>query len=263
MTRNGRKAFCLALALVVLGAPASAQSVDETAAMLNEKVFHVDRAQSDASDNNAGSAEKPLASIGKGVELALAANRRGEPARVVVHAGIYREQVNLHGSPSATDSPMVIEGAGDGATVISGADVWSGWTKTSSDVYSHHWGFDWGLTALPEGWDSVQSVQDNPLLRRREMVFVNGRLLRQVDSRDAVAARRGSFYVSEADNTIFVSPPPGATLESSRVEVSVRPQTFVVGTKNNVTLKGFTFRHANTPLQNTRFRLPTRPTSTS
>ena len=59
-----------------------------------------------------------------------------------------------------------------------------------------------------------------PLGRRSEMVFVNGRLWRQVLERADLAP--GAFWVNEADGRIVLRMPRGEDPAHDRIEVAVR-----------------------------------------
>jgi hypothetical protein len=210
-------------------------------------VVHVDADDPDADDANPGSARRPVRTVQRGVRIALDHNTAGDATRVVIHPGVYRETIDLPASDDATAAPMTLEGSDDGGVVISGADVWEGWSSPEGDgVYIHHWPFTWGEDEPPSSWDE----QDlGGVLQRRELVFVDGTPLRQVGSADAVRANPGTFSVSEDDEEIAIHPLPGAAPPDAVVEVAVRPRVFRARQRENLSLRNLTFRHANTPLQ--------------
>ena len=80
------------------------------------------------------------------------------------------------------------------------------------------WTRDWGLSPVPAAWLNgygAQQLQDNPVIRRREMVFVNGQLMTPFTDQAAMASTSGSFYVDESGNRLLVRPPSGVSMSSA------------------------------------------------
>jgi hypothetical protein len=192
------------------------------------------------SDSNPGTDDHPLASLGEAVRLAVTNNRRGVGTRVIARGGIYREALSVPGGAYATDAAITLEAAPGEKVTISGADVMAGWQEDSSDptVYSHSWTLNTESCATPEHWPALKDI-----VRRREMIIVNGTPLKQVLSLKDLAA--GSFYIDSERALAFLRPPDGARMPEAVVEAAVRPSLFEVRGRTNLALRGITFVNAN------------------
>lgn len=80
------------------------------------------------------------------------------------------------------------------------------------------------------------------IVRRHELVAVNGKILRQLLGRAELVA--GTFHVDEGTNRIAIRPPSGVDLGQARVEVGMREQLLRIQGGNNVTIWGITFQHS-------------------
>ncbi len=96
------------------------------------KTYHVSQKHSQASDTNDGTADAPFLTVSKAASIACA----GEC--VLIHEGIYREQVNPAGSGRSPDEMLSFCGAPGETAVISGGEVLqcrfepsTGWKKTN------------------------------------------------------------------------------------------------------------------------------------
>jgi hypothetical protein len=255
------------LAIVLALAPASSgQPIDESKI---GKVLVVDNRHPKAADSNPGTEQLPLKSITQATRLALDSKRANVGTKVLIRAGTYRESIVLDGASIKTDAPLVFEAAtgtvgsmpiapsklafdpapanlsgAKGSVTVSGSDVWTGWRRENgANVFSHPWPFKWGLAPIPSGWPAAQL---QPIVRRREMIFVDNRPLEQVLS--MADLKDGSFYVDEEKAAVFIRLLPGATIESSLVEVATRAVLFDVKGLKNIVLRGITFQHDGSPL---------------
>ncbi len=202
--------------------------------------LHVDNRSPAASDRNAGTGALPLATVGRGVQLALDANANGAPVTVVIHPGTYRESVSV--PQGGTSAAMTFRAADAGEAVISGSDIWTGWKRRgTSPIFTHEWPYAWGRAAIPRHWPALQDI-----VRRREMVFVGGQLLRQVLA--PASLEEGTFFSDEAGRTVYLWPSGGTDPNSVTVEVAVRPTLFAALGRANLTVTGLVFEHAATPL---------------
>ena len=115
MLRNQRAVCVLSVvaALFVAGPAVAGQYV-------------VDQASAAASDDNPGTAEKPLKTISKGVSMAQAGDT------VLVKAGTYREEVELTASGTA-EKRITLRAAPGERVVVSGADLITGWKKCTKE----------------------------------------------------------------------------------------------------------------------------------
>lgn len=215
------------------------------------EVIHVDAGHDSASDRNQGTGERPLRTIGEAAARALQRYENGLATEVVIAPGTYRESIELTGSSRSTRGAIAFRGSP--GTVVSGSDVWSGWRPVSgSELYSHPWPFDWGLSPLPEGWESSyagDALAANAVIRRQEMIFVDGRPLRQEISLEDVRSTPGSFYIAEDRNLAYVSLPEGEDVQDAVVEVAVRPTLFKATNVANVRMVNITFQHAASPIE--------------
>lgn len=210
--------------------------------------LHVDNSHPDAADTNAGTPALPLRTVARAAVLAGEGHARGEDVRVVVGPGVYRETVRLTGSGVGGDGSITFEAREGGTAIISGSDVWGNWRKgRRGEVYSHPWPYTWGLAPYPPGWQG--NVELAPIVRRREMIFMNGVPLTQVLSQAEMEP--GTFYVAEEVATVYLSPPPGVAVEGGTVEVAVRAGIFRGARVHNLRVRGLTFSHDGSPLDGT------------
>jgi parallel beta-helix repeat protein len=208
-----------------------------------DQILHVDGAHPRASDQNPGSRDLPFKTISRAAAAAVAANARSIGSQILIGAGTYREGVELPANGRETDAPMIFAAVGE--VIVSGSDVWTGWRRAAGiNVFSHPWPYAWGLAPVPAGWESAGALQD--IVRRSEMVFVNGAPLDQVLSRSELQANR--FYVDEKARTIAIQLPEGLDADQATVEVAVRPRIFWASGKTHIVLRGIIFQHASTAL---------------
>src|SRR5262249_9195904 len=155
----------------------------------------------------------------------------------------YREAVTLLVSGKDTTLPITFQAATTGTAIVSGADVWTGWKvyRGSSSIYTNIWPNKWGLCPLDSGSDSAPPEED--IVRRREMIVVNGSLTTQVMTLSAM--RVATFYVDETHGTVYLWPPAGTNMNSATVEVPSRANLFTINGKSNIVLRGMTFQNAN------------------
>ncbi|HAU37939.1 MAG TPA: hypothetical protein DCX07_09520, partial [Phycisphaerales bacterium] len=207
--------------------------------------IHVNAVAPNAADSNPGTAEQPLKSINQAAQLATPGTR------IVIHPGVYRESIVVKNSGTAA-KPILFEGTKKGEVIVSGSDVWNGWQPgTDKDVYVHPWTFRWGLVAYPPGWEGAVTLQD--IVRRREMIFLNGKPLRQVLNLKNLEPE--SFFVSEEEKKVYLRLPAGASMDGASVEVATRSALATVSAKQYVGFRNLVFQHDNTPLQGSALRI--------
>jgi len=194
-------------------------AVSHANAGIVKRTLCVNSGAPNASDANPGTPAAPLKTIG------CAVGQTQPGTRILVYPGVYREGIAFRRRNSGTvDSPVRIEALKPGTAVLDGGDIWTGWKPQGAGVFTHPWPYQWGLAI-----DHFASagVPTKPLGRRSEMVFVDGRLYRQVIDRSQMSP--GSYFVSENDGKIFVQPAAGVDLQRARVEVSVRSAALDMG----------------------------------
>ncbi|MBI2326703.1 right-handed parallel beta-helix repeat-containing protein [Candidatus Curtissbacteria bacterium] len=208
--------------------------------------LHVNVANPSASDSNPGTEASPLSTIVEGLDRAYAARRdTGVGTRVWIHPGTYREGNSLvAGFFESGTQPIVLQATEKNRVIISGSDVWGGWSfDGGSNAYIHSWPYSWGVT--PNPWPGDIDIE--PIVLRREMIFVNGTALAQKLSAAELAS--GSFYVDESADRVYLRPPSGVDMGSATVEVAVRPVLFRAQGLHNLILIGLTFQHAASEIQ--------------
>lgn len=206
-------------------------------------VVHVNPSHPQASDSNPGTAELPLRTIERGRRIAVDENKRNIGVKVLIYPGVYRESMNLWGDNGRTDAPIIFEAVEPGTAIISGSDVWSDWQQGSNGVYTHHWPYRWGYATVPPTWN----LEIEPIVRRHEMIFVNGERLEQVLSQSDLTP--GRFFVSEGQQRVYLIPPSGVNMSTATVEVATRSRIFVVNGRNNVAIRGLVIQHDNDSLE--------------
>jgi hypothetical protein len=229
--------FVLALCLIT-AIPILARSQANVNEGLETAFIYVD--VTNGSDSNPGTASRPLKTIGAAASMAETNNQKSVGSKVTVNPGVYREAVTISGSKKTTSLPITFQAAINGTVMVSGADVWTGWTPYSgnSSIYTNSWPYSWGL-CTPASTGPPQA----DIVLRREMVFVNGTMLTQLLAFSEMAA--GTFYVDESAGTIYIWPPTGTNMETATVEVSTRPQVWTIQKQSYVVTRGLTFQYAN------------------
>jgi len=218
-----------------------------------DEVIVVNQVHSLASDQNPGTAEMPVVTVSRGLELAVDPFLEGKSIKVVIHAGIYRE--NLEWEVSAiNDGSLVIEATDDGEVIISGSEIWNNWEKINgTNTYSHSWRYKWlersekikKSDLADEGkvktlrW--LKSV--SPLFLLRAMVFVNGEHYQQVLTGDELV--EGKIQVNEDEEKIYLSLPENINPDFAQIEVAVEPIVFKFQKSANITIRGIDFIHSN------------------
>jgi hypothetical protein len=160
---------------------------------------------------------------------------------ILLHGGIYREQVVIDKSGQANRS--ITLRAAEGETVIlTGADLLTDWTPIPGEerVYSAPWPHRFVT------WTKHHTHPDDEyhkLIGRCEQVFVNGYPLRQALAKEQLS--RGSFFVDLDAKTLYVQSADNRELTrgNATVEASSRDRILVVK-GSHVTVKGVRFRYA-------------------
>ena len=207
--------------------------------------LHVNRRHSLASDANPGTAELPLQTLHRATQVAEANHKSYVGTRIVLYPGIYRETIKLDRRGEQTDAPIIFEAKDKGTAVISGADIWTDWQKPGgANIYTHPWPYKWGMSANP--WER-EHIALAPMVRRREMIFVESTSLDQVLSFNALTDR--TFYISEEKGMVYVSLPIDVNIHNVTIEVSTREHIFEAHGVKNLVLRGLVFQHANSSIE--------------
>ena len=190
-------------------------------------------------DSNPGTKDAPLHSIQRALDQALTNRANDIPTHILIQPGTYRQ--NIEGDPSTPgNAPIVIEATDPTHTIISGADIWTGW-QCNNNICQHDWPYTWGTA--PNPWPNDVTIGE--LARRRELVIVNGyNLIQRTNLNDLTP---GTFYVDETNHHIYLDPPEGTNLTNATIEVGTRSSLYQAHGLQHITLKGLTFRYAASP----------------
>jgi len=180
-----------------------------------------------------------------GVTCALYLKKSEISSLVNITAGTYRESVNLWLSPNQlNETPMVIKGVG-GEVIISGSNVYEGWVNLGNGLYQLRIP-EYPLESSPQL--AASNMPD--LTRLREMVFVDGVLLDQIEANSTQQSGDGTFKVV-ADGTVTIAPPTSLS-NSFMVEVGVRDFVWKQNSVSNITVEGLILQHATSKWENGR-----------
>jgi len=211
-----------------------------------QQTFFVDNQSTSASDQNPGTEALPFQTISRGAQVAQSNNEQSIGTKIYIKPGVYREQVTLPASGMETDAPIIFEGTVPGNVILSGSDVWGNWQPIGDHVYQHAWPYHWGLAAYPPGW--AGNVTLDPIVRRREMVILDGHPLSQVLNYSELSDF--NFYADEGRGILYVKLGRDLILDdSTEIEIAIRPRVFTAAGKRNLVLRNLEFRHGNAAVQ--------------
>ena len=189
------------------------------------RTYVVDPNHPKASDRNPGTEQLPFKTIGRAVKDL-------KPGDVVlIKAGVYRESVTIKAN-GTEDKPIVIKAypGHEGKVIVKGSEIFREWKRIPGNpVWIAPWKYR--LDAhYPENW-----MDFGLYAKRCEMVFVDGRPLKQVLARGLLMMN--TFFVDDEKGELYIAVPFGTPL--SKVEVAVRQRgIFVRG--SHLRLKGLT-----------------------
>ena len=212
----------------------------------------VDCTSPNADEANAGTPDRPFATIN-------AAAQRAKPGdTVLVRPGVYREWVRPARGGTA-DAPIVYEAAERDRVIVKGSDLFEpDWARHES------LGAVW-TAALPKDaftyrnpyttGESISGEDHNPTARPHEgpefpltlgQVFVDGRILTQVEFHEQLAALAGVWMVSPDGRELWLHLPDGVPEpRDAEVELSVRHRIFspIRRGLEYIHVHGFVFEH--------------------
>jgi len=217
-----------------------------------KQTIYVNNQHPEAADNNPGTSESaPLKTVNKAISLATPGTK------IIIYPGTYRETVKIEDLSGTVDFPITIEARQAGQVIISGSDVFADlWSnEDQAGLYSYPWPYDWGLAPYPDPYWEQLGVVLEPIVRRKEMVFVDGKLLRQELSR--IDLKQGSFYVAEDENKIYVRLEDSSNPAEHKIEVAVREHTLLVQKSQYIYIRGLVFQHSSHPVQGSSVEVTT------
>ncbi len=226
------------------------------------KTYFVDNGNPRAADSNPGTRELPFLTIG-------AAARVLEPGeRVVIATGVYRERVDPARGGTAPDTMISYEAAPDAKVIVKGSRlVKTGWlpsTRYRSTLPAGEQAkvkiYERRLEDLDfQGYNpfGMASIMHNRIylmpkpeelwrhLKRRGMVFVDGRRLEQVEQYKDLSAKDGALWCEHDGLTIHVRLPGDADPAQHEMELAIQEQVFAPRTLGlgYIRVKGLTFEH--------------------
>lgn len=175
--------------------------------------------------------------LDEALRLAFQRQDAGQSTRLLLAPGIYR--FGFAAPPAETTGGCVnIEAQSPGSVTLRGSDVVTPWLA-SDGRWRVRWPHRWGLGSAPDTYGNPHLATAD-LMRRREMVFIDGRLLRQVLSASDLDA--GTYCVDEDAAEIVFSLPPGSP-SPGLVEVGTRSGLIELSGRSDVRFHGLRFEH--------------------
>jgi hypothetical protein len=245
--------FYLFAVVLTLGLGACSSAPVNSSEDLNTEAFtgvtlHLNPNASNASDSNDGGAARPLKTIQGACEKMIPVKAAGQPVRILLYPGTYRERLVEGGDDTVTetrpfwripenDTQLIFQAKEPGKTIISGSDVWTGWTDQGGGTWTKAWPYTWGSPR--PNWSGPPISE---YAGRRELVYVGGQRLAQVLSGTPLTTN--TFVVDEAAKTITLKLAGGVNPNTTTTEVGVRSNLFYVWNRNNITLRGLVFQHS-------------------
>ncbi len=227
------------------------------------RTYYVDNPNPRAADSNPGTKELPFLTINKAAQVL----QPGE--RVVIMRGVYRERIDPARGGTGPDKLISYEAAPGAEVVVKGSRiVRAGWepstgfklnlpagSRAAIKIYHRR------LTDLdfqgynPFGMASIMQdriyLKPKPEelwrhLKRRGMVFVDGRRLEQVELYQELGAKDGAFWCEHDGLAIHVRLPGDADPAQHEMELAIQEQVFAPRTRGlgYIRIKGITFEHA-------------------
>ena len=208
--------------------------------------YHVAQGDSQSSDENPGTADRPWRTIGK----AAATLQPGE--RVIVHRGVYREWVRPERGGTGPDQMISYEAASGEDVQLKGSEVWSpewqavdGAWQAALDPKLFPGENPFTLENLPTQpspeWKRFPSME-----LRRGQLFLDGKPLTQVAKREELLQADDSFWVEPDGKALQVRLAAGESPQGRSFELTCREQVFAPVKRglNYIGVSGFRIFHA-------------------
>jgi hypothetical protein len=239
---------CLTLGLGACSSAPVNSSEDLNTEAFTGVTLHLNPSAANASDSNDGSAANPLKTIQGAFEKMIPVKAAGQPVRILLYPGTYRERLVEGGDDTVTetrpfwripenDTRLIFQAKEPGKTIISGSDVWTGWTNRGGGTWTKAWPYTWGSPR--PNWSGPPISE---YAGRRELVYVGGQRLAQV--LPGTPLTTNTFLVDEAAKTITLKLASGVNPNTTTTEVGVRSNLFYVWNRNNIALRGLVFQHS-------------------
>jgi alpha-L-arabinofuranosidase len=226
------------------------------------RTYVVDASYPDAGDENPGTEDRPLMTIGAAAALV----QPGE--RVLVKSGVYRERIAPARGGTGPDGMIAYEVARGHKVIVSGSRVvLEPWAR-STDPHGEDYSFRIWQVALdrdlfpyedrPFATPNASNAEIDlmpwalrwkdrvPYTLPRGLVFQDGRRLTQLAVYEDLVRLPGSYWVDSAYCVLHVHPFDGVDPNMAMFEVTVQEQLFRPATEGlgYIRVSGFIFEHA-------------------
>lgn len=218
------------------------------ASVISAREYHV---SVKGNNNNNGTKLKPLRTISAAANLAMPGDI------VIVHAGIYREQITPPRGGNSDSERIVYEAAPGERVEIKGSEIIKNWEKLENDT--------WEVKIPNSFFGEFNPYSDlmhgdwffpNPKDRKYHTgsVYLNGDWLMEAAKKEEVIAptdEKNPLWWAEVDSTTTTILAQFKNVEPNEefVEINVRQTVFYPDKpfRNFITVRGFTMRDAATP----------------
>jgi hypothetical protein len=227
------------------------------------RTYYVDNRNTLAADSNPGTKELPFLTISRAAQVL----QPGE--RVVIMTGVYRERIDPARGGAGPDKMISYEAAPGANVVVKGSRVVkNGWEPSTgfklnlpaaarAEVKVNHRRLDdldfqgynpFGMVNIMQNRVYLKPKPEELWrhLKRRGMVFVDGRRLQQVELYQELGRRDGAFWCEHDGLAIHVRFPGDADPAQHEVELAIQEQVFAPRTLglSYIRIKGIAFEHA-------------------
>lgn len=197
--------------------------------------YHVDNQNPVANDQDMCSIEKPCRTIAAAVQRARAGDS------VVIHAGVYREMLDLPQSGESSDKPIRIAAADGDRVVVKGSDRVRGWQSAGDGVWKLP---GWPVNSQQVFVDGAQLTQIGMSSPFHSLVN-NGHIFLPPIGEGLGDLVENSFFYEESSKTLYIRLASGVDPNAQLVEAAVRPFVMVPRERSYIVLEGLEFAHSN------------------
>ena len=227
------------------------------------RTYYVDNRNTRAADPTPGTKELPFLTIGKAAQVL----QLGE--RVVIMTGVYRERVDPARGGTGPDKMISYEAAPGATVVVKGSRVVkTGWEPSAgfkldmpeaarAKVEVYHRRLDdldfqgynpFGMVSIMQDRVYLKPKPEELWrhLKRRGLVFVDGKRLQQVELYQELGRKDAAFWCEHDGLAIHVRLPGDADPAQHEVELAIQEQAFAPRTRglSYIRVKGIAFEHA-------------------
>jgi len=216
-------------------------------AAVSARAYHVSVS---GNDGNEGSVTRPFRTIGQAARQAMPGDK------IVVHEGIYREQITPPRGGNSDQERIVYEAALGEKVEIRGSEIVKGWKKADNDTWmvtipnSFFGKFNPFADTIHGDWFSPQPAGR---VYHTGAVYLNGDWLMEAAHKDEVmrpANEKDPLWWTEVNETYTIIWAQFKNADPNRetVEINVRQTIFYPDKPfiNFITLRGFIMQHAAT-----------------